>query len=713
MDTCYLNSFVLSTEESLHENDISESDIMDHLQTLFHKVNENSWTLQSDEHDSWGNDYCDEANALYVQASEYDIVMCTDPQPEIDEITLGLTSHKFVDEEELGIVSEITLDDATLGATSYNFDEEADMGSVLEITLDDATLGATSYNFDEEVDMGSVLEITLDDTTLGATSQNFVDEVDLGSVSETNLYDINLGASSQNIDNEVDLGLVSEINLDDITLGASFQNIVDEENFEGVSEINLPDVSMGASSHNVVDEENFGGVSEINLPDVSLGASSQNVVDELVLDNVYDTNQDDEQIGAPLQLCEEEISKFIDNLDIAEVQSVQLEDFTLLDILSEDEEEAKKEESCKPSDQDGDQILVFYYDSDEEWESEYRRNLFDHMDLGFMREPTVKRDKTRKDVFLFDLIELEQELEKPAEESNRVPTDLISWDSESLSEHEFEKIIQCEAKFSPCARDGKKRKAEIGSRYGSMAKKQNLDTEVIKKIISIMHDYAMKPPVTPPKEKSSKSDVGENTLSSTSARKTQPESRSTSSQVSSASSELPSLSSSSKSNPSVPQKVRAKPTCTEPAASTSGTAPAAKRGKRGRPRKYPVTEGVNKVPASSSSTLTTMNPSPSTSSDKGATEMCPPPKYYTKQYWLNEMERQRRQNIADLYAALKIHVPSIANKDYTPRQQILDKTIDYISELKKLDDKQTDQIQSLKKLNRRLKKLKAEQGKQL
>uniref|UniRef100_A0A2C9L5U3 BHLH domain-containing protein n=1 Tax=Biomphalaria glabrata TaxID=6526 RepID=A0A2C9L5U3_BIOGL len=256
-----------------------------------------------------------------------------------------------------------------------------------------------------------------------------------------------------------------------------------------------------------------------------------------------------------------------------------------------------------------------------------------------------------------------------------------------------------------------------------MAKKQNLDTEVIKKIISIMHDYAMKPPVTPPKEKSSKSDVGENTLSSTSARKTQPESRSTLSQVSSASSELRSLSSSSKSNPSVPQKVSAKPTCTEPAASTSVvhdkknpepvTAPAAKRGKRGRPRKYPVTEGVNKVQASSSSTLTTMNPSPSTSSDKGATEMCPPPKYYTKQYWLNEMERQRRQNIADLYAALKIHVPSIANKDYTPRQQILDKTIDYISELKKLDDKQTDQIQSLKKLNKRLKKLKAEQGKQL
>lgn len=453
MDTCYLNSFVLSNEESLHGNDISESDIMDHLQTLFHKVNENSWTLQIDEHDSWGNDYCDEANALYVQANEYDIVMCTDPQPEVDEITLGLTSHKFVDEEELGIVSEITLDDATLGATSYNFDEEVDMASVLEITLDDITLGATSYNFNEEVDLGSVPEITLDeitqgatsynfvdevdldiiskttlvDTTLGTTSQNFVDEVDLGSVSETNLYDINLGASSQNIDNEVDLGLVSEINLDDITLGASFQNIVDEENLEGVSEINLPDVSLGASSHNVVDEENFEGVSEINLPGVSLGTSSQNVVDELVLDNVYDTNQDDEQIGAPLQLCEEEISKFIDNLDIAEVQSVQLEDFTLLDIFSEDEEEAKKEESCKPSDQDGDQILVFYYDSDEEWESEYRRNLFDHMDLGFMREPTVKRDKTRKDVFLFDLIELEQELEKPAEESNRVPTDLISW----------------------------------------------------------------------------------------------------------------------------------------------------------------------------------------------------------------------------------------------------------------------------------------------
>ncbi|KAK6970958.1 myc protein [Biomphalaria glabrata] len=671
MDTCYLNSFVLSTEESLHENDISESDIMDHLQTLFHKVNENSWTLQSDEHDSWGNDYCDEANALYVQASEYDIVMCTDPQPEVDEITLGLTSHKFVDEEELGIVSEITLDDATLGATSYNFDEEVDMGSVLEITLDEITQGATSHNFVDEVDLDIISKMTLVDTTLGATSQDFVDEVDLGGVSEINLYDINLGASSQNIDNEEDLVLVSEINLDDITLGASFQNIVDE----------------------------------------------------LVLDNVYDTNQDDEQIGAPLQLCEEEISKFIDNLDIAEVQSVQLEDFTLLDILSEDEEEAKKEESCKPSDQDGDQILVFYYDSDEEWESEYRRNLFDHMDLGFMREPTVKRDKTRKDVFLFDLIELEQELEKPAEESNRVPTDLISWDSESLSEHEFEKIIQCEVKFSPCARNGKKRKAEIGSRYGSMAKKQNLDTEVIKKIISIMHDYAMKPPVTPPKEKSSKSDVGENTLSSTSARKTQPESRSTSSQVSSASSELRSLSSSSKSNPSVPQKVSAQPTCTEPAASTSAvhdkknpepfTAQAAKRGKRGRPRKYPVTEGVNKVPASSSSTFTTMNPSPSTSSDKGATEMCPPPKYYTKQYWLNEMERQRRQNIADLYAALKIHVPSIANKDYTPRQQILDKTIDYISELKKLDDKQTDQIQSLKKLNRRLKKLKAEQGKQL
>ncbi|KAK0050636.1 myc protein [Biomphalaria pfeifferi] len=664
MDTCDLNSLVLSTEKSLHENDYGESDIMEQLQKMFHKVNENSWTLQSDEHDSWGNDSCDEANALYVQASEYDIVMCTDPQPEVDEITLGLTSRKFVD--------------------------EVDLGSVSEITLDEITLGATSHNFVDEVDLDIISKITLVDTTL-----NFVDEVDLGGVSEINLYDINLGASSQNIDNEVDLGLVSEINLDDITLGASFQNIVDEENFEGVS--------------------------EINLPDVSLGASSQDVVDELVWDSVYDTNQEDEQIGAPLQLCEEEMSKFIDDLDIAEVQSVQFEDFTLLDVLSEDEEEAKKEESRKPADQDGDQVLVFYYDSDEEWESENRRNLFDHMDLGFMRESTVKRDQTKKDVFLFDVIELEQELEKPAEESNRVPTDLISWDSESLSEHEFEKIIQCEV-FSPCARDGEKRQAEIGSRYGSMAKKQKLDTEVIKKIISIMHDYAMKPPsqtVTPSQEKSSKSDVGENTLSSTSARKTQPESRSTSSQVLSASSELPSLSSSSKSNTSVPQKVSAKPTCTEPAASTSvvhdkknpesGTAPAAKRGKRGRPRKYPVTEGVNKVPASSSSSLTTMNPSPSTSSDHGATEICPPPKYYTKQYWLNEMERQRRQNIADLYAALKIHVPSIANKDYTPRQQILVKTIDYISELKKLDDRQTDQIQSLKKLNKRLKKLKAEQ----
>ncbi|KAK0065942.1 myc protein [Biomphalaria pfeifferi] len=417
-------------------------------------------------------------------------------------------------------------------------------------------------------------------------------------------------------------------------------------------------------------------------------------------------------------------------------------------------------------------------------------------------------------------------------------------DSEIPSEHKFDMMLRYENKLSRSGHVNKKQKAEIVSRYGSMSKKQNLDSEFIKNIISIMHDYAMKlssrkQAITACSAESLKPYVGENTLLSlNSGTKTHPESPQPSSIPFSTSSESSFVSHSSESNSFFTEsaiststehdfkilpasltstilqighspttvKKRGRPRksatstsaeqdsiklpasvtstilqrgCTpttvnkrgnsqkssistsaeqdskkHPASVTStilqrGCTPTTvnKRGrprkyaisasaeqdskkhptpitntivqkrltplfvnKRGRPRKYAATESVSKVPTTSNNCFTMADLPLVSETDNGTNEIYPPLRYSVKQYWLNEMERQRRKELSSLYAMLKSQVPSIANDNYAPRQRILDRATDYISVLKNLDIRQVDEIQSLIKQNQRLNKIKLELG---
>ncbi|XP_055896322.1 mucin-5AC-like isoform X1 [Biomphalaria glabrata] len=132
--------------------------------------------------------------------------------------------------------------------------------------------------------------------------------------------------------------------------------------------------------------------------------------------------------------------------------------------------------------------------------------------------------------------------------------------------------------------------------------------------------------------------------------------------------------------------------------------------KRGRTRKYAATESVSKVPTTSNNFFTMADLPLVPETDNGTNGIYPPLRYSVKQYWLNEMERQRRKELSSLYAMLKSQVPCIANDNYAPRQRILDRATDYISVLKNLDIRQVDEIQSLIKQNQRLNKIKLELG---
>ncbi|KAI8771383.1 myc protein [Biomphalaria glabrata] len=417
-------------------------------------------------------------------------------------------------------------------------------------------------------------------------------------------------------------------------------------------------------------------------------------------------------------------------------------------------------------------------------------------------------------------------------------------DSEIPSEHEFDMMLRYENKLSRSGHVTKKQKAEIVSRYGSMSKKQNLDSEFIKNIISIMHDYAMKlssrkQAITACRAESLKPYVGENTLlSPNSGTKTHPESPQPPSIAISTSSESSFVSHSSESNSFFTEsaiststehdykilpasltstilqighspttvKKRGRPRksatstsaeqdsikhpasvtstilqreCTPTTVNKRGNSqksaistsaeqdsiklPASvtstilqrectpttvkKRGrprkyaisasaeqdckkhptpitntivqkrltplfvnKRGRPRKYAATESVSKVPTMSNNFFTMADLPLVSETDNGTNGIYPPLRYSVKQYWLNEMERQRRKELSSLYALLKSQVPCIANDNYAPRQRILDRATDYISVLKNLDIRQVDEIQSLIKQNQRLNKIKLELG---
>ncbi|XP_012945508.1 uncharacterized protein LOC101864576 [Aplysia californica] len=66
-----------------------------------------------------------------------------------------------------------------------------------------------------------------------------------------------------------------------------------------------------------------------------------------------------------------------------------------------------------------------------------------------------------------------------------------------------------------------------------------------------------------------------------------------------------------------------------------------------------------------------------------------------KQHHHNQLERNRRQKLADLFAVLRVELPKIRHHAKASKVMVLNEGTNYIKELRRLDSQQTDEIESL------------------